>query len=282
MRFGAMNFPISPILEQIDEIGRMGFDYLELALDAPMGHHSIVSSIQADITRALQDNGLGLVCHLPTFVSTADLTETIRRASVEEMHRSLDVAYALGAEKVVLHPSMVVGMGAFALDKVRGYAFEFLTDIVQIAQQMNMIICFENLFPKCIIGVEPDEFDEIFKLFPSLRLTLDTGHANIDDQGKGRLMLLAERFGERVGHLHFSDNHGKRDDHLAIGEGNINFSGLVETLKRIGYDDTLTFEVFDKDRQKLVDSRDRIKALFSRKILSHDICPPCLTHNRTL
>lgn len=282
MRFGAMNFPISPILEQIDEIGRMGFDYLELALDAPMGHHSIVSSIQADITRALQDNGLGLVCHLPTFVSTADLTETIRRASVEEMHRSLDVAYALGAEKIVLHPSMVVGMGAFALDKVRGFAFKFLTDIVQAAQQMNMIICFENLFPKCIIGVEPDEFDEIFKLLPSLRLTLDTGHANIDDQGKGRLMLLAERFGERIGHLHFSDNRGKRDDHLAIGEGNINFSGLVETLKRIGYDDTLTLEVFDKDRQKLVDSRDRIKALFSRKILSHDICPPCQTHNRTL
>ena len=263
MRFGAMNFPILPLLEQIDEIGRMGFDYLELALDAPLGHHGIVSSIQADITRALNDNGLGLVCHMPTFVSTADLTEAIRRASAEEMHRSLDVAFALGAEKVVLHPSMVVGLGAFALDKVRGYAFEFLADIVLIAQQMNMTICFENLFPKCLIGVEPDELEEIFKLFPTLKLTLDTGHANIDDQGKGRLMLLAEKFGKRIGHLHFSDNHGKRDDHLAIGEGIINFPGLVKTLKRVGYDDTITLEVFDKDRQKLVDSRERIKAMFS-------------------
>ena len=263
MRFGAMNFPILPILKQIEEIGRLQFDYLELAMDAPLGHHSIVSSIKSDITQSLKDIGLGLVCHLPTFVSTADLTESIRKASVEEMHRSLELAFELAAEKVVLHPSMVVGMGAFALDKVRGYAMDFLAGIVPAALQMNMTICFENLFPKCIIGVEAEEFGEIFKLFPSLRLTLDTGHANIEDQGTGRLMLLAKRFGKSIGHLHFSDNHGKRDDHLAIGEGNINFLELVQSLKMTGYDDTLTLEVFDKDRQKLIDSRDRLKAMFS-------------------
>ncbi len=262
MRFGAMNFPILPILEQIEEIGRLQFDYLELAMDAPLGHHSIVSAIKPDITRSLKDKGLGLVCHLPTFVSTADLTEGIRKASVEEMHRSLELAFELGAEKAVLHPSMVVGMGAFALDRVKGYAIDFLAGFVPAAVQMNMAICFENLFPRCIIGVEPDEFAEIFKLFPSLRLTLDSGHANIGDQGQGRLMLLAERFGKSIGHLHFSDNHGKRDDHLAIGEGNINFFELVQSLKQTGYDDTLTLEVFDKDRQKLIDSRERLRAMF--------------------
>lgn len=152
----------------------------------------------------MKDNGLELVCHMPTFVSTADLTVGIRKASTDEIHRSLELAFELEEEKVVLHPSMVVGLGAFTLDKVRGYAIDFLAGIVPVAQQMNMTICFENLFPKCMIGVEPDEIAEIFNIFPSLRLTLDT--ANIDDQGKGRLMLLAERFGKWIGHFHFSDN----------------------------------------------------------------------------
>lgn len=263
MRFGAMNFPILPILEQIDEIDRLNFDYLELALDAPFGHHSIVSSIKSDIIQALKDNGLGLVCHMPTFVSTADLTEGIRKASIEEMHRSLEVAFELRAEKVVLHPSMVVGMGAFLINTVKGYAADFLAYIVPVSQQMNMPICFENLFPKCGIGVEPDDFEEIFYLFPSLRFTLDPAHANIDDPKGNRIKNLVERFGKRIGHLHFSDNNGKRDEHLAIGKGTINFAELVQSLKNIGYDETITFEVFDKDRQALVDSRDRIRAMFS-------------------
>lgn len=36
MQFGAMNFPVIPVLEEIDTIARLGFDYLELAMDPPM------------------------------------------------------------------------------------------------------------------------------------------------------------------------------------------------------------------------------------------------------
>ncbi|KJS00361.1 MAG: sugar phosphate isomerase [Desulfobulbaceae bacterium BRH_c16a] len=263
MKFGAMNFPIIPVLEEIDSIARLGFDYLELAMDPPMAHHSIISANQSAIATALKDNDLGLVCHLPTFVSTADLTESLRRASVTEMRQSLDVAFALGAEKVVLHPSIAGGMGAFVLATAKGYAFDFLAEMVEAARQLNITICLENMFPRNLLGVLPDDFQEIFTVFPSLKFTLDTGHANIDGQQDGRLMRLAERFGDRIGHLHFSDNHGKRDDHLAIGKGIIDFPGLVRHLKKIGYDDTLTLEVFDKDRRLLVESRERIKSLFA-------------------
>lgn len=264
MKFGAMNFPIIPVLEEIDSIARLGFDYLELAMDPPMAHHSIISSGHTAIATALKDSGLSLVCHLPTFVSTADLTESLRRASVAEMRHSLDVAFALGAEKVVLHPSIASGMGAFVLATTKEYAFDFLAEMVDAARQLNITICLENMFPRYLLGVLPDDFDEIFRAFPSLKLTLDTGHANIDgQQDGGRLMRLAERFGDRIGHLHFSDNRGKRDDHLAVGKGTVDFTGLVRHLKKIGYDDTLTLEVFDKDRRLLVESRERIKSLFA-------------------
>jgi sugar phosphate isomerase/epimerase len=263
MQFGAMNFPVLPVLEEIETFARLGFDYLELAMDPPMAHHSILAANRAAIATALRDSGLGLVCHLPTFVSTADLTESLRRASVMEMHQSLDAAYALGAKKVVLHPSIASGMGAYVPATAKAYAFDFLTEMVDAAKQLGVTICLENMFPRNLIGVLADDFAEIFRIFPSLKLTLDTGHANIDSLRQSRLVQLVERCGERIGHLHFSDNHGKRDDHLAVGKGTVDFPGLVRRLKKIGYDDTVTLEVFEKDRRLLVESREGIRAMFA-------------------
>ena len=40
MQFGAMNFPVTPVLDEIETFARLGFDYLELAMDPPMAHHS--------------------------------------------------------------------------------------------------------------------------------------------------------------------------------------------------------------------------------------------------
>ena len=262
MHFGAMNFPITPVLDEIDAFARLGFDYLELAMDPPMAHHSILTSSKKAIIQALKDNGLGLVCHLPTFVTTADLTESLRRASVMEMHSSLEVATDLGAGKVVLHPSMAGGMGALVVDVVKGYAFEFLSGMVEAAKRLGVAICLENMFPRNCLGVEPDDFKEIFETFPALKMTLDTGHANIDDRRGRRLKTMVEQFGRRIGHLHISDNNGRMDDHLAVGQGTINFADLVRRLKKEGFDDTVTLEVFDTNRDMLVASRERIRALF--------------------
>jgi sugar phosphate isomerase/epimerase len=47
-----------------------------------------------------------------------------------------------------------------------------------------------------------------------------------------------------------------------VGQGTVNFDELVQRLKVLGYDGTVTLEVFDNDRTRLVKSRERIKALF--------------------
>ena len=85
MLYGAMNFPIKPILEEIEDIAAWGFDYLELAMDPPNAHFSIIRDKRAQILSALDTHSMRLVCHLPTFVSIADLTESIRKASLNEM-----------------------------------------------------------------------------------------------------------------------------------------------------------------------------------------------------
>ncbi len=264
MLFGAMNFPVNPVVEEIETVARLGFDYLELALDPPLAHHQVMASQQAAIAKSLKRHGLGLVCHLPTFLSTADLAERIRQASLEEMLQSLDVAVKLGAEKVVLHPSMVFGMGGFVLDNVKEYALTFISTMVSAAQHLGITICLENMMPRNMLGVEPQYFKEILREFPSLALTLDTGHANMGDPDGHRLKALVSCFGDRLGHIHISDNLGVRDDHIPVGSGTVNFPAFIRDLKKSGYDETITLEIFVDNRQMLVDSRERIKNLLTQ------------------
>lgn len=261
MLYGAMNFPVSPLRAEIETFAQMGFDYLELAMDPPMAHYSTLSRDSRVIRKSLRDNQLGLLCHLPTFVLTADLTDTIRHASVDEMLHSLTIASDLGARKVVLHPSMVFGMGPFVKDAVKDYFFEFLEQMVTAAKHLQLELCLENMMPRNLLGVEPADFDEIFETYPSLKMTLDTGHANIGDPSGCRLLEMVEKFGDRIRHIHISDNLGKRDDHLAVGQGTISFSTFINRLVELGYDDTITLEIFDQDRRRLAESRAKIQSL---------------------
>jgi sugar phosphate isomerase/epimerase len=49
-----------------------------------------------------------------------------------------------------------------------------------------------------------------------------------------------------------------------VGKGNIDFDTCMSALKKAGYDDTITFEIFSADTDDLVQSRERIDFLLSR------------------
>jgi sugar phosphate isomerase/epimerase len=265
IRYGAMNFPVKPILSEIDAIAALGFDYLELAMDPPQAHHTQIRQSRKEIRDKLAHHGLGLVCHLPTFVHTADLTDSIRKASLGEMLASLEAAAELSPEKVVAHPGHIGGLGAFVLDHAMALAMESLSTIVEKAQQLHLLLCVENMFPKHPPFVEPESFNDLFNRFSDLRLTLDIGHAAIDSQKSRRALDFIHRWAPRIGHIHVSDNCGKRDDHLALGEGSIDFRKIAAALEKIGYGDTITLEVFSEDRQRLRQSREKLAGCFCEK-----------------
>lgn len=264
MRFGAMNAPMRPLLTEIENLGPLGFDYLEITMDAPHAHHAVLLDQKPAIVKALARFDLALVCHLPTFVSTADLTERLREASLEETLLSLRAAAELNPMKVVLHPSIIHGLGAMMPDIAQRHAQSAMTRLLNEAQHLKLTVCVENMFPRARSLVRPEDFDELFAGHPAARLTLDTGHAHIGG-GTQRILAFIKRWGERIGHIHASDNFGHDDDHLPIGAGAIDFPKVVQALKGVGYDDTITLEVFSRDRDYLGISRDKLAAMFAAK-----------------
>lgn len=262
MRYGAMNFPIKPVLHELAKIADLGFDYLELAMDPPQAHFTVLSEQTKALSAALKTHCLGLVCHLPTFVYMADLTESIRTASVNEMIHSMETASDLGAEKAVLHPCYINGLGPLVMDVSRAYAMDSLETVIGRADQLGLLLCFENMFQGYNSFFTPEEFQEVFDRFPSLGMTLDVAHANIGQIGGGKNILrFINQFRDRICHVHASDNLGRRDDHLSLGCGTIDFDMVASRLGRSGYDGTVTFEVFSPDPGDLVSSRELFRSL---------------------
>lgn len=261
MKYGAMNFPVLPVISEVETFASMGFDYLELTMDAPEAHYTTIRPRIDNLRKALSVYGMGLVCHMPTFVHAADLTESIRRASLEELSASLETAAQLGAEKAVLHPPHLSGMGQYVPDTAIGYAYESLTALVEKAGDLGITLCLENMMPGAGAFFNPADFETLFDRFPDCKFTLDTGHAHLGDGGGDKLFEFIRRFGDRIGHVHLSDNSGKADEHLPIGCGRIDFPAFAEALANTGYDDTATLEIFTQDRTFLKVSRDRFEEL---------------------
>jgi sugar phosphate isomerase/epimerase len=261
MIYGAMNFPVKPILQELDAVAQLGFDYLELTMDPPQAHFTQIRHQKEALLRGLERHGMGLVCHLPTFLSLADLTESVRTASVTEMLGSLEVAAELHAMKVVVHPSYVTGLGGFVADQAREYGLRSLRTIVDKADALGLCLCLENMFPRTNSLVNPDDFDTVFAKFPTLKLTLDLGHAHIGSRGERRTLEFLDRFPDRLAHVHASDNFGKDDNHLPIGTGTIDFPRIIKALKNVEYDGTVTLEIFSRDRDYLRISREKFAAM---------------------
>ncbi len=261
MKYGAMNLPTRPILEEIEAIGKLRFDYIELTIDAPESTPEKILKQQDDIRDLLSSCRMEVVGHLPTFISIADLYESIRQVSIEENFKALEAGVAIGIKKFVIHPPTIRGLGRQVKDKAKKYGEKSLEAIINKANELKVILCIENMFPETGGPVDPNEFDAFFSKHPELRFTLDVAHAHIGTK-KNRSSAFIKRFAGKLLHLHISDNYGRDDAHLPIGAGMIFFWRIFKELKMIGYNETMTLEVFSRDRDYLKISRDKIRQMW--------------------
>ena len=262
MKYGAMNLPTKPVAEEIEELGKLGFDYIELTIDAPEATPVIILKDQDRIKEALSAHQLKIIGHLPTFVSIADLYESIRTASIDENIKALEAGAALGIKKFVIHPGSIRGMGRQVKDRAHKYANKSIAAIVKKANELQVTLCMENMFPGIHSLTEPYEFERIFHKHPNLMFTLDIAHAHLGTN-KNRSPDFIRLYSDRLSHIHISDNFGKDDCHLPVGAGMIYFNRIFKELKEIGYDETITLEVFSRDRDYFSMILSKIKQMWN-------------------
>src|SRR6266404_3545740 len=251
MLIGAMNHPARPLSEQIQWLGQMGFDFLDLTLEPP---HASSWNIDAPaIKRMLEGNNLRVVGHTAPFLPIASPVEELRQADLFEFRRCIDVFRRVGVQWMNVHPGVSpMHDRAFTVER----NLESLRELLIYGKQKAVGIMIENL---------PDRFNtaqqlsELLDPLPELGLHLDIGHANLMTISNTTREILAA-YGDRLKHVHLHDNRGGNLDlHLPLGAGNIDVAGAIRALKSCGYDGTITLEVFTPDLNHLVYSRDVLK-----------------------
>jgi sugar phosphate isomerase/epimerase len=181
----------------------------------------------------------------------------VRHAAVEESKRCIEMFSRIGAAWMNLHPDRFAPMHERSFIVERN--LESLRDLVPVARDWQVGLMIENL---------PGHFNTVSQLaqildpLPDVSLHLDIGHCNLlTDYNTAEEILAA--YGSRLRHVHLHDNKGGSADlHLPLGTGTVDVPRHVRALQAIGYDSTITLEVFTPDRRHLAYSRDVLRRLW--------------------
>ena len=132
-------------------------------------------------------------------------------------------------------------------------------ELLPDARRLGVGIMIENL-PGDYNSAQ--QLGELLDPLPELGLHLDIGHANLNVPHNTTGEIL-NAYGTRLRHVHLHDNKGGYADlHLPLGAGTVDFPTAIRTLKKCGYDGTITLEVFTPDRHYLAYSRDLLRRLW--------------------
>ncbi len=239
MLFGAMNNPTRAVLDEVEQISALGFDYVDLTVEEPeAGPHRTDWN---QVLQRIQDLGLGIVGHTGPYLPIENPSARVRDAAYAELRSSVDVAAFLGASVCTMHFRMWPPYLSFA-EGVAMYVAE-LGQLVSYGKSKGVRVAMENS-PHNLHQLRP--FREILHQVPALKLLYDIGHGNIGTpKSLTRDYLFDLR--DRLVHIHLSDNDGTGDDHLPLAapkRGGLQIAQEFQQLRNFNYDETVTLEIF--------------------------------------
>jgi sugar phosphate isomerase/epimerase len=256
MRIGAMNHPGEPLHREIAWMAEMKLDFIDLTLEPPA-----VATWQVrpdEVKRLLRDHGLGVVGHTAYYLPIASSFDSLRHAAIDELKRALETFAGIGAKWMNVHPD---GHAPFTDERtVVQRNIDALRELVEFARPLGVSVMLENV-PGRFNSVA--QLAPIFTAVPDAGLHLDIGHCNLGVP-RSTAGELISHFGPRLAHVHLHDNRGGHADlHLALGMGDIDMAAHIGELRMSRYDETITLEVFARDRHYLGYSRDRLRELWA-------------------
>lgn len=191
--------------------------------------------------RELKRIGLdnGIVCnqsHAPHPVGVSAVRDCLKRA--------IECTAEAGGEICVIHPDD---------NRTPEENAEMYRELLPFAKDCGVRIATENMwnwddekdqsaFAACATA---ESFREHVDLLddPWLVACLDIGHAQMRGSGEGAAKML-RALGHRVQALHIHDNDCRHDCHQIPFSMDIDFHGVVEALKEIGYSGWFTLEAY--------------------------------------
>lgn len=221
----------SKVWESVDwvfGIEECGYDGWEISAE---GNYRLdVLENFARIRDVLDSTKLKVTVHAPfTDLNLASLNYPIYRESIRQIRLCVENAAEI-TDRVTIHPGYLSPAGKLIPEKVWELQKSALVEIGSFSADYGILTCLENM-------IDIDEFlcrncEEIFGMTEGIEgigVTFDVGHANTVGEVNAFLNRIKD-----VHHVHLHDNHGIHDEHLALGNGSIDWVSVGRTVSK-GY-----------------------------------------------
>lgn len=200
-------------------------------------------------------------CHLPFIdVNLGNPNPELRGCFENFLKRAIFTAREFGAKIVVCHAGRLSrDYPAGLLAKARIEAINSLKRLSELSSKLGMKFTIENDHnsPNLSLAGRPKDVLEIADKV-GCGVTLDLGHANTFEDPVNFINVL----GKKIINVHVHDNNGGKDQHLAIGEGKIDFEEIFKVLKGIEWRGPLIIEAHKIE--DLIKDVKRLKEMISR------------------
>ncbi|MBU2561863.1 MAG: sugar phosphate isomerase/epimerase [Nanoarchaeota archaeon] len=235
MKIGVMTYREKPTIPQIDWIGKNKFGFVDLSMEPPCATAEAMDPKK--IRLLLKKYDLGMTGHTSPHLPFTHLHKEIRDAASKELKKYLVFLHKVGSPNMNIHSPFKDRIDP---RKAIEHYSELLDVVMPLARKYKIKVMLEN-------WLNTDEYIRfyrgIFKRYPKLKLHLDIGHCYLRPK-KDMVSWFLKNYGDRIEHVHFSDNLGRKDNHYALGEGAVPWLKTIRLLKKYGYDGTITLETF--------------------------------------
>ncbi len=207
--------------------------------------NALDAACQEDIDRlakVLSEQKIDRTLHGPYMdLSPGGLDARVKEISLERIWKTMELASLFRPKTVVFHPG-------FDPWRFEGYRDLWLKNSIEAwkpvatkAEEIGTIIAVENVFEE-----EPQTLRNLIEGVgsPNFRFCFDTGHYFVFS--KTPLPRWFDLLGEFLAEVHFHDNDGTRDDHLPLGEGEMDFGEFFDLLGHINPRPIMAVEPHDE------------------------------------
>jgi len=229
---------------------------VELTLDLGAVYPQVFDlEFYAAVAHLQQELGFLCTVHLPfLWIDLASLNEPVRRASLDSTRQSVALTQPVQVHTYVLHlwgfTTMQIAtqlqhpvQRQAIMEVLMAQAGRSLDEISQLVEPEKL--CVENL--------EDSLFDLALPLIEqqNVSICLDVGHLAL--QGGSEIDFLL-RHQDRIREVHLHDatpmsgeGHGPLQDHLALGQGQVDYTAFLQKLDEVGYDGPVILELNSAD-----------------------------------
>lgn len=253
------NMPLEAAMRMVKDAGFDGIDFpfstFSTLPESPMQRENWRDWVR-EVKRISENLDIPVVQAHATWEQ--EIPDGFRYEAPHEIYfRTIEACCMLGCRDLVFHPlRQNERVDSVQLrSKIHDYNVRWFHDLISTADRFGVVINLENTFDSHHVqkpGDLPYPYTtarDMINLMNdvggnSIKICLDTGHANISAQDIPEMIRM---FGRDLATVHLNDNYGKiepiyEDLHLFPGYGRIEWEPIFRALKEVGFGGAMNME----------------------------------------